>query len=400
MDGTRLFSPFDQARRSRPTAARSIAPNPQAINAVAVHFCRLGAPTYAHEKVALSVVAESIARLSGYRYAGIFDANRHSSASLFFVPDDTLMLDEAGNLGISSPRQLYGAVVPYPFAKTKAITHRLINALAARPCGWSAAFAENVSNAVLPGYTTFNADDARSAAMRLLSLGPVRIKEPLGDGGHGQNVVCTIAELNAFLENLPTEKIACHGLVLETDLRRVTTRSVGYTMVGDRTIAYHGTQRSVTNNHGVSVYGGSHLICVRGGWAELINLPLDIKTRLAITQARTYDCNANKYRGFLASRRNYDVGQGFDGRGQWRSGVFEASWRSGGASTAELAALMALAQDSALQVVEATSVKHFGKPRKPPPGAAVHFRGNDPDDGPIMRYTVITRALRHAQSAP
>jgi hypothetical protein len=171
-------------------------------------------------------------------------------------------------------------------------------------------------------------------------------------------------------------------------------------MVGDRMIAYHGTQRSVTNNHGVSVYGGSHLICLRGGWAELINLPMDTKTRLAITQARTYDCNANNYPGFLASRRNYDVGQGFDGRGQWRSGVFEASWRSGGASTAELAALMALAQDSALQVVEATSVKHFGKPRKPPPGAAVHFCGNDPDDGPIMRYTVITRALRHAESAP
>jgi hypothetical protein len=46
----------------------------------------------------------------------------------------------------------------------------------------------------------------------------------------------------------------------------------------------------------------------------------------------------------------------------------------------ELAALTALAQDSALQVVEATSVKHFGKPRKPPSGAAVHFCGNDPDD--------------------
>src|SRR5215471_8655062 len=191
MDGTKLFSPFDQARRSRPTAACPIAPNPQPINAVAVHFCRLGAPMYVHEKVALSAVAESIARLSGYKYAGIFDANKHSTANLFFVPDDTLMLDEAGNLGISSPRQLYGAVVPYPFAKTKAITHRLINTLAARPCGWSTAFTENVSGVVLPGYTTFNADDARSATARLLSLGRVRIKEPLRDGGHGQKVVST-----------------------------------------------------------------------------------------------------------------------------------------------------------------------------------------------------------------
>ena len=62
--------------------------------------------------------------------------------------------------------------------------------------------------------------------MRLLSLGPVRIKEPLGDGGDGQTVVSTIAELNAFLKTIPNEKIACHVLVLEANLRRVTTRSV------------------------------------------------------------------------------------------------------------------------------------------------------------------------------
>src|SRR6516164_4267548 len=41
----------------------------------------------------------------------------------------------------------------------------------------------------------------------------------------------------------------------------------------------------------------------------------------------------------MASRRNYDVGQGLDAHGKWRSGVFEASWHSGAASTAELATL-------------------------------------------------------------
>ncbi|MGX9430668.1 MULTISPECIES: DUF3182 family protein [Bradyrhizobium] len=396
MDGTKL-SPFvDHIGRLRPAAAGQSEPSTPAVNAVAVYFSRLGTPMYAHEKVTLSEVAESIARLNGHKYAGIFDAKKHSSGDLFFVPDDTLMLDEARDLGIHSPRQLYGAVVPYPFAKTKAITHRLINPLAAHPSGWSAAFAENVSNAVLPGYTVFNPDDAGTAVRRLLLQGAVRVKEPLGDGGHGQTVIGTIAELDALLGNLPTEKIERHGLVLETNLRCVTTRSIGCAMVGDRTIAYHGTQRSATNNHGVSVYGGSHLICVRGGWAELINLPMDAKTRIAITQARTYDGNATQYPGFLASRRNYDVGEGIDGCGQWRSGVFEASWRSGGASTAELAALTAFAEDCALQVVEAASVKQFGKPSKIPPGAIVHFEGDDPEEGPLIRYTVVPRALRRA----
>jgi uncharacterized protein DUF3182 len=249
---------------------------------------------------------------------------------------------------------------------------------------------------VLPGYTAFSRDDARTAARRLLPLGAIRVKDPLGDGGYGQTIAAGTAEVDAVLETFSPEKIASHGLVLETNLREVTTRSVGQTMIGDRIIAYHGVQRSVTNNHGLLVYGGSHLICVRGGWAELQDLPMDADARLAVIQARAYDHAARLYSGFLASRRNYDVGQGVDERGQWRSGVFEASWRSGGASTAELAALTAFADDPILQVVEATSVKRFGLPGKIPPGAVVHFSGDDPEDGPLLRYTVVTRALRHA----
>src|SRR5262249_48166263 len=157
-------------------------------------------------------VAESIARLNDRRFAGGFDPKEHAAAHLFFVPGDTLMLNEARDLGISSPRQLYGAVVPYPFVKTKAITHQLANMDAARPCGWSSEFAERVRHAVLPGYTAFGAEDARMAAKRILSLGPIRLKAPLGDGGHGQTVVETIGDLEVFLDELSAEKIAIHGL--------------------------------------------------------------------------------------------------------------------------------------------------------------------------------------------
>jgi Protein of unknown function (DUF3182) len=395
MDGPQFLAPALHID-NRPPAADQIAPNPQAIDAVVVYFSRLGAPMYIHEKITLSQVAENIARLNCYRYAGCFDANRHSAGHIFFVPDDTLMLAEAHALGIHSPCQLYGAATPYPFTKTKAITHRLVGAHAERPLGWSSGFADSVSDAVLPGYTALNSDDARIAATRLLPLGPIRVKEPLGDGGHGQTVVNEIVDLDLFLEKYPPDRIASHGLVLETNLRRVTTRSVGYTAIGDQTIAYHGTQRSVRNNRGLSVYGGSHLICVRGGWAELENLPMDAEAQLAVSQARTYDRNAGRYPGFFAPRRNYDVAQGIDGRGQWRSGVLEASWRSGGASTAELAALTAFARDSSLQIVEASSVKQFGKPRTLPTDAVVHYRGIDPEDGPLLRYTVVTRELRRA----
>ncbi|WP_181769417.1 DUF3182 family protein [Bradyrhizobium sp. UNPA324] len=348
---------------------------------------------YTHEKVTLSVVAKSIARLIEHPFVGEFDPRAHVAGHFFFVPSDTLMRDEAQDLGIHSSHQLYGAVVPYPFVKTKAITHRLVATHAACPSGWSSAFADGVHSAVLPGFTAFSADDARLAAERILTLGTVHLKEPLGDGGHGQAVVRSLGELEAYLENFPAEKLASHGLVLETNLRRVMTRSVGSTTIGNRSIAYHGTQRTVTNNHGLSVYGGSHLICVRGGWSALEGLPMEAEARLAVKQARIYDRNAAKFPGFLASRRNYDVGQGIDEHGQWRSGVFEASWRSGGASTAELAALTAFANDPGLQVVETASVKEYGKPRKIPVGAAIHFHGDDPEEGPLVRYTTAIRAL-------
>ena len=376
------------------SAFRRIRREEHVVGAVAIHFPDMGAPMYTHEKVTLSAVAKSIAHLIGHPFVGEFDPSGHAAGRLFFVPSDTLLLDEAQDLGIHSSQQLYGAVVPYPFVRTKAITHGLVSRHAACPSGWSSAFADSVRSSVLPGFTAFSADDARLAGERLLSLGTVRLKEPLGDGGHGQTTVAGISDLRAYLENFPAEKLASHGLVLEANLRRVITRSVGSTTIGNGSIAYHGTQRTVINNHGLPVYGGSHLICVRGGWSALDSFPMEREARLAVDQARISDRHVTKYPSFLASRRNYDVGQGVDGRGQWRSGVLEASWRSGGASTAELVALTAFANNPRLQAVESASVKEYGKPRKIPVGAGIQFHGDDPEEGPLTRYTTAARTLR------
>lgn len=358
---------------------------------VVIHIPRLGVPLYTHEKITLSAVAEAIARINDYEFAGCYDQAHHDYKDIFFVPSDTLILNEALELGIHSPTGLFGAIVPYPFVKTKAITHRLVNRRADRPEGWSSGFAQRTRRAVLPGFTAFSAYDARLAAGGLLKHGAIRVKDPLGDGGYGQSVITTVGALNEILEKYPAEKLATHGVVLEMNLRRVVTLSVGHVTIGDLAIAYHGTQRTVANNDGRLVYGGSHLVCVRGGWEALEGLPINAEIRLAIAQARSYDQAATEYPGFLASRRNYDVGQGIDDEGRWRSGVFEASWRSGGASTAELAALSEFAQNPAVQVVEASAVKEFGRARKTPPGSVIHFQGYDPEDGPLVRYTVVTR---------
>jgi Protein of unknown function (DUF3182) len=364
--------------------------------AVVVYLSRLGGSMYTHERVVLSAVAEAIAEIKHYEFAGRFDDAERHAGSVFFVPDDTLIVDEAAYLGIRGPNDLYGGVVPYPFATTKAITHQLVDASADRPEGWSSAFAEKVQGVVLPGYTVFNLDDARVAARRLLNLGPIRIKEPLAAGGKGQAVAATIDKVKAFLETFDAAEIAVHGLVLESNLRDVTTVSIGEISIGDTTIAYHGKQTTVINNEGSSTYGGSDLVCVRGGWRALAELPMPGTVRLAAAQAKLYDAATSEYPGFAASRRNYDVAQGFDGKGRRRSGVLEASWRSGGASTVELAAMKEFAQDPALQVVEASSVKRYGWGEQAPSKAVVHYCGDDPEDGPIIRYTMITRRLRRS----
>src|SRR5205814_6347556 len=139
--------------------------------------------------------------------------------------------------------------------------------------------------------------------------GAIRVKQPLGDGGHGQNVATSLDELEQFLKKFSDDDMAACGLVLEPNLQNVVTRSVGRTNLGDnKAIAYHGTQRRVINNAGQRVYGGSQLVCIRGSWNELEKLPMDLQTRLAVQQAQLYDRAASEYAGFDASRRNYDVG--------------------------------------------------------------------------------------------
>jgi Protein of unknown function (DUF3182) len=361
---------------------------------VVVYFSPVNEPMYEHERATLHAVAGRIAELKQCEFAGLFSEGQNDARELFFVPDETLTRTEAARLGIRRPTDFFGGTVPHAFVGTKAITHQLADAKAERPPGWSTEFARRVGHVVLPGYTVFDVRDAQVAARRLFRIGPVRLKNAFSAGGGGQTDVKDRAELDALLEQFPHDQLAAHGLVLETCLREVVTRSIGQIFLCGRLITYHGVQRTAANNEGRTVYAGSHLVCVQGGWEALDRMPMSADTRRAVRQAVRYDAAMEVYPGFMASRRNYDVAQGIDGAGQERSGVLEASWRSGGASTAELEALACFIQDPEIQVVEACAVKHFGGDHHPPRRAIVHFDGDDPRDGPIMRYTVVTACDR------
>jgi hypothetical protein len=298
---------------------------------VVIYFSQFGAPLYAHELKSIEAVGAAIAEIKECPFAGVFDRERRCIDGTFFVPDDTLMVDEAETLGIRGPEKFFGGIAPHPFVKTKAISHGLVDDRAERPEGWVSAFAERVEDVVLPGYTAFSICDVRVAASRLLCQGRMRVKKARASGGRGQRTVTNSHELNAFLETVPADDLARCGVVLETRGSQDARRGACYAG-RDRRV---GSQRLGERQCG-AVYGGSKLTCVQGGWGVLEELAMPDHVRIGVAQARHYDREMAAYPRVIGSRRNYDVGQGCDPSGEWRSGVFEASWRVGGASAAEL----------------------------------------------------------------
>lgn len=335
-------------------------------------------------------VAEGLAGVLGCEFGGELDEQRLPRGRRYLVPSETLTdLAHAQRLSLRSGHDLFGGVVPFPFAASKVISHPLPESDSPAPTGWSAQFAEQVQDAVLPGYSAFSTADARLAGGRLLEQGAVRLKDPGGVGGVGQWVVDNGKELELRLNEIGTDALWRRGLVLERNLRQVVTHSVGQVQVGEFLAAYHGIQSTTRNHCGDEVYGGSEIIVTRGGFDSLIRMPLSPAVRPAVEQAMVYHRAAlSSFGGMFVSRCNYDVAQGVDDSGAQRAGVLEQSWRIGGASGAEVAALRAFADDPSLQVVRACSCERYGGDTPVPAGAWVLYDGIDDRVGRITKYAL------------
>ena len=343
-----------------------------------------------HERITRTAIAKRLAGVLGFVHKGEYDRSSQHPGRVYFVPNDTLVgLEQAAQLGITGEHDLFGGVVPHPFMATKAITHPVIEQGAFAPTGWSDAFSQKVQSTVLEGFSVFTGEQAHAAGERLLEQGLVRLKPVHATAGRGQRIIRNRTELTDILASIDPNQLANSGLVLEENLTGVTTYSVGQVRVADLTATYYGSQRLTTDNGGDEVYGGSDLVVVRGDFDALAQLPLSDSIRAAVEQARNYDAATGIFPGLFASRRNYDVAQGVDARGQWRSGVLEQSWRIGGATGAEIAALEAFRTQPALQVVHASTFEVYGESQAPPPHATVYFRGLDEHVGLLTKYAMV-----------
>jgi len=340
-----------------------------------------------HELITRRALAGRIAGLRGMQYFGPVSRRPPPAGPLYFIPSDTVETHRAQAIGIRSENDFFGGAVPFAYVATKAITHPLHHSDAAGPRDWVESFAPRIGDCVLPGYSAFSEDDARLAGRTLLRGGDVRVKPVRATGGNGQTVVRDAASLDRTLASVP--HMDTDGVVLERNLREPRTLSIGQVKVGALTMSYYGLQRLTRNHRGHWVYGGSDLTAVRGGFDALNAMPLKPSLRLAVEQAAVYHAAVvESYPGFMASRINYDVAQGPDNAGQWCSGVLEQSWRVGGATGAEVAALEVFKSQPERSLVRASCFEVFGEADLPP-GACVNYSGHDPDVGRLTKYSFV-----------
>jgi hypothetical protein len=191
-------------------------------------------------------------------------------------------------LGIKGADDLWGGFVEHDFICTKAISHGLRSHLAHAPQGWAPLFSERVRDVVLDGLTVFALDDARPAAEHLLYSGPIRLKPIHACAGRGQEVINSLDAFDEVLARVDAAALFRDGVVLEQDLSKVVTHSVGQSFIGGKVLSYCGDQYLTKDAHGEDVYGGSNA----GGAGRLRRVagagPAD-DVRLAIQQAQVFD---------------------------------------------------------------------------------------------------------------
>jgi len=355
---------------------------------VVAHSVRPQAPL--HEVETNRALARWLAQILGLKYGGSYDLELHSGRDLYLLPTQTLVgAAAARQLGVKGPEDLWGGYVDHDFICTKAISHGLLNRLAHAPQGWSPLFSERVRSVVLDGLSVFSLEDARPAAEHLLYSGPIRLKPIHACAGRGQEVIKSLDQFDAILARPDAEQLFTEGVVLEQDLQKVVTHSVGQAFIGDKVLSYCGDQYLTEDSQGEQVYGGSNLLVVQGYYEDLLKLELPEDVRLAIQQAQVFDSAADEaYPGFYASRRNYDIAQGLDSNGKQRSGVLEQSWRMGGASSAEVAALQSFVNDPGMPAICVSSVETYID--QPLPADAIEvYRGPAENGDFLLKYVTV-----------
>ncbi|MDN6860433.1 DUF3182 family protein, partial [Pseudomonas sp. CAN2814] len=236
--------------------------------------CTLDPQAQPADRSTHQALAAWLAEIQGLPFAAQPPAERRPGQHFYWIPDATVAgREQAAELGVQGPLDLFGGYVERAFQAGKAIVHPLIERPTLTPRGWSEAFATRVRPLVLDGHSVFCHHDALRGASARLHRGPQRLKPAASRGGQGQQVVADADQLAQALARYE-EQDYLHGLVIEDDLDDPQTHSVGQVMINGVLLSYHGVQQRNRNPRGELVYGGSDLLVVRGDFDCLLALDL------------------------------------------------------------------------------------------------------------------------------
>lgn len=309
------------------------------------------------------VLSQRFAALLDIKLLASPDTTAHPPLDLnecYYLPSHTLLQHEAKALGIKSLQDLYGGVVPYPFLLYKTLSHPIHHPSMNSPEGWNNDLGLILRPYVLKGCSAFNTQDALWTAEGMIHDGPLRIKLATANAGRGQWVVNNHEEVVDLFNQAQYQPFFEEGVIIEEALNNTVSFSIGQTEIGNYLISYCGEQEVTIDLKGQHTYGGSTLSVVQGGYSQLENILSFEKHKEALRMVQQYERHIFKaYPQIYASRRNYDVLQGVNAKGQMRLGVLEPSWRAGGASMAELLAFEAFTANSRLHHIRTWTKERY-----------------------------------------
>lgn len=278
----------------------------------------------------------------------------------FYVPNHTLLPQEADALSIKSLHDLYGGVVPYAFLLNKTLSHPIHHLSMDSPEGWNNDLALALQPYVLKGRSAFNTQDALWTAEGLIHNGPLRIKLASANAGRGQWIVNNHEEVVDLLNQAQYQPFFEQGVIFEEALHNTVTFTIGQTEIGNHIISYCGEQEVTMDLKDQPAYGGSAISVVRGGYDQLESALIFDQHKEALRLVQQYERHIfNAFPQIYASRRNYDVLQGTNANGHKCLSVIDHSWELGGASMAELLALEAFAADSSLHRIRTWTKERY-----------------------------------------
>ena len=310
----------------------------------------------------------------------------------YVVPPVAITKKDAEKLGIRAEADFYGGAVDRLGHVSKAILHPCISLY--KPPFHSDWFARSIVDLVVPGVTTFLKHALLDNYEELVRQFPVmRLKLSNKSDGHGQYLVSSRGQLIQVLETIADEEVRRDGLIVEDNLERNRTISVGRVVVGSDifyTLARQKNDLAPEDNR--NRYLGAEVFIVRDNIGELLRASLSSTEQTALSVASKF---LERYSYFdpVCSRISFDYLVGYHTYGERVAGITDITARLGGTCPALCLAVLEFKSNPGLSLVRAeVNLNYDPSDEKAEEEGAVRFI-----DLPSLRLTARVNSVKQCE---